>query len=84
MSKTKLKRALAYIGDHSFSIMALNFLAFKVVNFAQIEFYGYNIGHLAEFPVIDYGNSWGWSLAYMTIGVAIPSMLAYAYNKIKR
>ncbi|MBP3504784.1 MAG: acyltransferase [Lachnospiraceae bacterium] len=84
LNRTKLRLALAYIGDHSFSIMALHFLAFKVVNFAQIEFYGYSVKCLVEFPVINYSSSWGWGLIYIVTGVALPLMLTYAYNTIKR
>lgn len=84
LNRTRLKSTLAYIGDHSFSIMALHFLAFKAVNLVQIGFYGYDIERLAEFAVINYGNSWGWGLLYIIAGVAIPLMLAYTYNIIKR
>lgn len=83
LNKTKLRYVLAYIGDHSFSIMAFHFLAFKIVNLVQIGFYGYDIKKLAEFPVINYGSSWEWGLIYVVTGVVIPLMLAYAYNNIK-
>lgn len=84
LNKTKIKQALAYIGDHSFSIMALHFLAFKIVNLVQICFNGYDIERLVEFPVIGYGSSWGWGLLYVVAGVFMPLILAYAYNIVKR
>lgn len=83
LDKTKLRYALAYIGDHSFSIMALHFFAFKAVNLAQIIFYGYGMEHLAEFPVIGYGSLLGWGMAYVIVGVVMPLMLAYAYSAVK-
>lgn len=84
LNRTCIKPALVYIGDHSFSIMALHFLAFKAVNFAQVTCYGYNIERMVDFPVIDYGGLWGWEMAYVVAGIAIPLMLAYVYNTIKR
>ena len=83
LNKTNMKQALAYIGDHSFSIMALHFLAFKAVNLAQIRIYGYDIKRLADFPVIRY-ETWIWGVAYVVAGVTIPLILALAYNKVKR
>ena len=84
LNKHNMKQALAYIGNHSFSIMALHFLAFKAVNLAQICFYGYSMERLADFPVISYGNSWEWGLLYIIIGVSTPLILDYAYDAIKR
>lgn len=84
LNKTKLRHTLAYIGNHSFSIMALHFLAFKVVNLIQIGFYGYNIKRLAESPVINYGSSWEWGVIYVVTGVGIPLMLTYIYNNLKQ
>lgn len=84
LNKTKIQSVLAYIGDHSFSIMALHFLAFKIVNLVQICFNGYDIGRLVEFPVIDYGSLWGWACLYVVAGVSMPLILAYAYNIVKR
>lgn len=83
LNKTNMKQALAYIGDHSFSIMALHFLAFKAVNLAQIKIYGYDIKRLADFPVIRY-ETWIWGGGYVAAGVTIPLILALAYNKVKR
>lgn len=83
LNKTNMKQALAYIGDHSFSIMALHFLAFKAVNLAQIRIYGYDIKRLADFPVIRY-ETWICGLAYVAAGVTIPLILALAYDKVKR
>lgn len=83
LNKTNMKQTLAYVGDRSFSIMALHFLAFKAVNLAQIGFYGYSIERLADFAVIRY-ETWTWGLAYVAAGVTIPLILALTYNKVKR
>lgn len=84
LNKTCFKQALANIGNHSFSIMALHFLAFKAVNFAQVTCYGYNIERMTDFPGIGYGGLWGWGMAYVVAGIAIPLMSAHVYNTIKR
>lgn len=82
LNKTILKPTLSYIGDHSFSIMAMHFLAFKLVNFFQISFYDYNIHCLKEFPVIQHENSWGWSILYVIAGISLPLLCGHLYNKI--
>mgnify|MGYP007010355154 FL=1 len=80
IKKTSLERILAYIGEHSFSIMALHFLAFKVVNLLQVKMYGYSITRLADFPVIEYEGLFIWFLAYVFIGVTLPLILSNFFH----
>lgn len=84
LNQTRLKTILSYIGDHSFSIMALHFFAFKIVNLVQIFFYDYDIQRLKEFAVIAHENSWAWTIAYVMTGVSFPLLLGYIYKTIKR
>lgn len=59
---------ISYLGEKSLSIMALHFLAFKIVSFAYIHYYGMSKYLLAKFPTIP-GVSW---VAYVIIGLTIP------------
>ena len=62
---------MIYAGNASLAIMALHFLAFKVVSLLQILIYGYGIDYLSAFPVIpDRINIW-W-VPYVVCGVALP------------
>lgn len=50
---------MIYVGNASLTIMALHFLAFKVVGLLQILIYGYSIDYLSAFPAIsDRINIW--------------------------
>ncbi len=70
---------MIYAGNASLAIMALHFLAFKVVSLLQILIYGYGIDYLSAFPVIpDRINIW-W-VPYVVCGVALPLL----YTSIKQ
>ena len=74
-----LSRIMIYVGNASLAIMALHFLAFKVVSLLQILIYGYGIDYLSVFPVIsDRINIW-W-VPYVVCGVALPLL----YTSVKQ
>ncbi|WP_288179051.1 hypothetical protein [Alistipes finegoldii] len=74
-----LSRIMIYAGNASLAIMALHFLAFKVVSLLQILIYGYGIDYLSAFPVIpDRINIW-W-VPYVVCGVALPLL----YTSVKQ
>ena len=77
--ENKPKRLFIYIGDHTFEIMALHFLAFKIVSLCIVYIYSLPIEQLAEFPVIFSYAQQGWWMAYLFIGIAVP--LGYVYCK---
>lgn len=69
-------------GDHSFSIMLLHFLSFKLINYVQCIVYGYQFTHIADFPVIRYTDiSWFWG--YVISGSMLPLIMVYIYSKTK-
>lgn len=61
-----------FIGNHSLSIMALHFLAFKIVSVCYILLYHLPIERLCEFPVLNDCYNVSWTLLYTFIGVCIP------------
>ena len=69
---------MTYIGNASLSIMALHFLAFKIVSLLEIWIYGYDITYLSQFPVIE-AHSALWWLPYTVIGTFLP--LIYVHIK---
>ena len=72
-------RIMIYVGNASLTIMALHFLAFKVVGLLQILIYGYSIDYLSAFPAIsDRINIW-W-IPYVFCGVALPLL----YTSVKQ
>lgn len=79
----KISRLIAIIGDHSFSIMGLHFLAFKLISFFIIISNHYELSQISKFPTIQ-TNSILWNLAYVLSGVTLPVIIAIFYSKIKR
>lgn len=76
-----ISKILACIGEHSFSIMALHFLAFKIVGEIYILFVDRTV-LLYTFPTIK-TNSFLWILLYIMIGIILPLLVSkmYFYSK---
>ena len=83
ITKCKLTTLIATIGEHSFSIMALHFLAFKLISFFIIISNHYDLSQMSKFPTIQTNNIL-WNLAYILSGVILPVIIAIFYSKIKR
>lgn len=80
LSKNKTaKSVLTYIGNQSFSIMALHFLAFKVVSEAYIILVSPD-AHLYSFPTII-TNSFLWISFYIVAGTLLPLCLSRLYKQ---
>lgn len=75
-------KLIAMVGDHSFSIMLLHFLAFKVVNLIQCWWYDLPMATIAQFPTMYY-DSFGWFMAYVIIGTSLPVMVSIGYQTMK-
>ncbi|WP_338433468.1 acyltransferase family protein [Clostridium tyrobutyricum] len=73
---------LKYVGKCTISIMALQFLAFKIISLIQIKVYGYPYHMLAKFPILNSNGIW-WIL-YSIVGIAVPILIQrYIVDKIK-
>jgi fucose 4-O-acetylase-like acetyltransferase len=75
ISKRYKANVLLYIGRNTISIMALQFISFKIVAIIQIYIYRYPLYYLAKFPVIS-GNN-GWWILYSIVGVIVPIFIKY-------
>lgn len=72
---------LTFAGRHSMSILALHFLAFKIVSLIKIYIYDLPPKMLSCFPVIEDHNKYFWPL-YTAIGVCIPLIVQWLYEKV--
>lgn len=79
----KTKSLLIYIGKRTFNVLTWHMLSFKIVSLLLIYIYSLEWSSISQFPVIgDYALK-GWCMLYFTIGVVIPIVGTYGYDKIK-
>lgn len=78
----KISRFIELAGEYSFSIMAIHFLAFKVINYLIVLTNNYEMSKISEFPTIR-TESILWDLAYIFTGVTLPIIVTMLYSKIK-
>lgn len=72
-----LGKVLAKVGDYSFSIMALHFLAFKLVVFLQCVILGQSFSKLSAFPCLSTSSYW-WVI-YLLVGIFLPMVISKGY-----
>ena len=75
-----LSAFFVYIGKRSFSIMALNFISFKVMNLIYIIIHQAPMRYLERFPVITWEHYW-WA-AYLAAGIAIPVFIDFIWDNL--
>lgn len=80
--KTPLVTPLKVVGKYTFEIMALHFIAFKLVSLVQIYIYNYDDTYLSKFPVIEI-NSYIWWIPYTIVGVGLPLFYVWLKNMKK-
>lgn len=81
MLAPKIKNTLAFIGQHTLSIVLLHFCSFKIVSFLYIIHNNEERILLASYPVIDGSCSYLW-IIYGLVGVAVPLIINILYIKI--
>jgi len=74
---------LKFVGQSSLEIMALHFLAFKVVTLIGVVVYGLDISRMADYPVLQ-GINGCWFLLYVIAGVSLPTLFNYVKMCIKK
>ena len=77
----RLTKVLAYLGRHTISILCLHILSFKLVIYLQYVILNKDISVLNSYPAYLTNN--GWFIIYLTVGIAVPLLLNYIYDKIK-
>lgn len=77
-----MSKVILFVGNHSLSIMALHFTAFKLVSLVLIKAHHMPIEHLVEFPVVrDCANAGG-VLLYTFVGVCFPLICAWVWQRV--
>lgn len=74
-----LSKIIAHLGEKSFHIMALHFLAFKVVNYFDVMINGKESFMIAQFP----SSNWDWWYLYLFVGLVVPVLGVYIFGKIE-
>ena len=76
----RIGRLMAFIGDYSFSIMALHFVAFKLVTYLHhlID----NSVFVLDFPT-SLTNIYIWAPVYLVAGITLPILASKFYDKLK-
>jgi fucose 4-O-acetylase-like acetyltransferase len=74
-------RIIEYIGKNTLIIMALHFLAFKLISLIIILVYGLSMDKINDYPTIKEYHYW-WIL-YSFVGISIPLLLGYSFRKLK-
>jgi len=80
---TTVGNVLAFLGNHSFSIMLLHFLSFKLVSLLICIYEGLNYSRISDFPIVSYDNII-WFFAYVVVGCVLPVMIVKMKNLILR
>lgn len=75
------KKILIWIGRCSLEIMALHFLAFKLVSLIIVTIYQLPVTRLSDYPVIEMGGLW-W-ICYTLVGVIVPVILKIAVVQLQ-
>ena len=81
---SRLKRFLAYTGDHTLNIFIFHIVAYKTVSLLKIWYYGLDPRQIGCHMVIhDYSQQdWFWVL-YTVAGVGLPLGATWLYEQIK-
>jgi len=81
-ARTKYIRGLFdFIGKYTFTIMALQYLAFKLAALVQIWICEYPIRSLAYYPVIP-RNTHYWWIVYTIVGITVPLVLGFSAEQL--
>lgn len=78
-----ISKVIQFVGDHSLSIMALHFTAFKLVSLVLIKAHHMPIERLTEFPVLHECANGGAILLYAFVGVCFPLVCAWMWQYAK-
>lgn len=79
---TLIGRMIAIVGNHSFSIMLLNYLAFKAGNLVYCLVYDLPMSEISKSATIEY-KGLGWFFIFVFLGTVLPIVAAIGYEKLK-
>lgn len=76
----RIKLLISYIGQHTFAIMCLHPLAFKLIGLIQVNFFGYDKQLLLDWGVV--GRDVWWLLLDCMAGILIPLAGNFCLKKV--
>ena len=79
----KIKKSLLYVGNNTMTILVWHFLSFKIISYLIIGLYSLTAKRLSEFPVILEYSIKGWWILYVFVGVIIPLLFKFYYDKLR-
>ena len=79
----KIVDFLCFTGGKTFNVLTWHFVALKLVSMAIILIYGLPIERLASFPAIKEFSRTFWWVVYFCVGVGVPLLWSYYYDKVK-
>ena len=82
LDRTKLKKTLVYIGNHTLAILALHLICFKLISLLAVYIGPAAPGSLSDFPVVQGLKSFWW-LLYSFTGVLIPMVIVRIIDTLK-
>lgn len=77
----KIKMFIMYMGRHTFVIMCLHPLAFKMVGWVQVNYFGYDKELLPDWGVV--GHDVLWLVANCMAGIVIPLVSGYFVDFVR-
>ena len=77
----KNSKCLNFVGENTLPILAFHFVSFKIVNVVQVYLYSYPNSMIGEHPII-HENCKVWWIAYVTVGLFIPLLIASIGSKL--
>lgn len=79
IERTRIKSFFYFIGKHTLEVLALHFLAFKLVSYIIIKIYSLPNDRLSELPIVTFNNYQTWYF-YSLFGICLPLISVWVYN----
>lgn len=73
----------AYVGNHTYDILMMHIISFKIVTLFLILIYGLDIKEIASFPTYLPYTKKGWFLFYLLMGINLPLVFRHCYNTLE-
>ncbi len=80
--ETAFKKLLVFCGRNTITILALHFLAFRLVNYLQVKLHDLPPYMTAQHPVLN--TQHGWWAAYLAAGLGLPLLARLIYDRLKQ
>lgn len=72
---------LKFLGSHTFDVLMMHIMSFKLVTFLIIVVYDLNFSDIASFPTLHEYTERGWFLLYLIVGVNLPLLIRFLFDK---